>query len=89
MERGARMEEEAVAAFEFDRGIDTEVVGFVTTDDGLAGCSPDRFAGSDEVVEIKCPGARYSRAPYARADSRQGLHDAIAGLPLDLRAEGD
>lgn len=55
MDRGEALEEEAVASFECDRGIDTQVVGFVTNEAGTIGCSPDRFAGDKEGVEIKCP----------------------------------
>jgi hypothetical protein len=70
------MEEEAIAAFEFDRGIDTEVVGFVTTDDGPAGCSPDHFAGSDEIVEIKCP-AGYMLAQTPDKDYKPQLQGCL------------
>lgn len=55
MERGISLELEAVGSYEFRRDVDTTPVGFVTTDDGRIGCSPDRFAGDDGGVEIKCP----------------------------------
>ena len=36
--------------------IDTEPVGFITTDDGLIGASPDRLVkGAPIGLEIKCP----------------------------------
>jgi len=55
MGRGLATEAEAVAYYEGQREQDTERVGFVTTDDGRIGASPDRFVGSDGLLEIKCP----------------------------------
>jgi hypothetical protein len=55
MERGKDLEAEAVRYYELARECDTEAVGFVTTDDGMIGASPDRLAGADGVVELKCP----------------------------------
>lgn len=66
MVHGRENEEGAVKAFEFQQGMDTEEIGFVTSDDGMVGCSPDRmvcltpagalaeppYAGT---LEIKCP----------------------------------
>lgn len=69
MQRGAQLEDEAVRAYEFETGLDTETVGFITDDSGMIGCSPDRlvmgsiaFDGSPVVetfgcLEIKCPAA--------------------------------
>lgn len=57
MERGKAMEAQAVAFYELQRGVDTRRVGFVTRDDGLVGCSPDRFVGDDGLLEIKCASA--------------------------------
>ena len=58
MERGITLEDEAALALEriLHRGL--EPGGFVTTDDGRFGCSPDRLLvskNSREAVEIKCP----------------------------------
>ena len=57
MQRGQITEAEAVAYYELQRGVDTQAVGFVTTDDGSAGCSPDRLIRDDGGLEIKCPSA--------------------------------
>lgn len=57
MERGAVMEQAAVAWYELQRDCDTEKVGFCLRDDGRAGCSPDRLVGGDGLLEIKCPSA--------------------------------
>lgn len=56
MDRGKDMEAAAVGWYEMaPEGGETEHVGFVTTDDGLIGCSPDRFVGEDGILEVKCP----------------------------------
>ncbi len=59
MERGSMLEERAVAAYELDHDCETEKVGFVTSDDGRIGCSPDRFiVGQDRgLLECKAPAA--------------------------------
>lgn len=49
---------EPMAAQQYAFTTDTEIetVGFVTTDDGRVGCSPDRLIiGQRGAVEIKCP----------------------------------
>jgi hypothetical protein len=55
VERGTELEEEAARWYAFDRGVDVEKVGFVTTDYGRVGGSPDRLVGSDGILEIKNP----------------------------------
>ncbi len=56
MERGNDMEAEAIKLYEFTTGTETKSIGFVTTDDGKIGVSPDRFIFSGEGgAEIKCP----------------------------------
>lgn len=55
MERGHELEGEAVNYYEAQTGSDTKVMGFVTTDDGTVGCSPDRLVGDEGLLEIKCP----------------------------------
>jgi hypothetical protein len=58
MARGSELEERAVASYELEHECDTERIGFVTTDDGRIGCSPDRFIfGTDELLEAKAPTA--------------------------------
>jgi hypothetical protein len=54
-ERGQELEPEACKAYEFERDCDVMTVGFVTTDDGKAGASPDRLVGYDGLLELKCP----------------------------------
>jgi hypothetical protein len=55
MQRGKQMEEEAVQYYELQRDIETVPVGFITTDDGRVGASPDRLVGDKGLLEIKCP----------------------------------
>jgi YqaJ-like viral recombinase domain len=56
MERGRDMEPLAVKHYEWMTDLATEPVGFITDDDGLLGCSPDRLVkGRAIAVEIKCP----------------------------------
>lgn len=57
MERGTELEDDAVKLFEFQEGVKVATVGFVTTDDGRIGASPDRLVGDDGLLEVKCCGA--------------------------------
>lgn len=55
MARGNELEPFAVSAYEYEKKTGTKEIGFVTTDDGRIGCSPDRFIKKDGLLEIKCP----------------------------------
>lgn len=55
IERGKMDEPKARKAYEFDNDIKTEQVGFITTNDGKFGCSPDSLVGDKGLAEIKCP----------------------------------
>lgn len=55
VERGKRLEPEAVRFYELEKGVETAPIGFVTTDDGMIGASPDRLVGDCALAEIKCP----------------------------------
>jgi hypothetical protein len=59
MERGKELEDDAVRQYEFHIEKKTIKVGFITTDDGSVGFSPDRLVmdGKDRriALEIKCP----------------------------------
>lgn len=63
MGRGQELEAEAASTYEFIMGVKTEKAGFITLDDGSAGCSVDRFVGDDGILEIKCP------APWTHAEN--------------------
>ena len=56
MERGKETEPEAIRAYEFQTETETKPVGFITTDDGRAGCTPDRLIiGRNGALETKVP----------------------------------
>ena len=53
--RGKLLEPQAVQQYQFTTDIETRAVGFVTTDCGRLGCSPDRLViGERGSLEIKC-----------------------------------
>src|SRR3990167_2199768 len=59
MDRGTRLEDEAIAAFEFESGKTVEKTGFVENDeDSSIANSPDGLIGETEAVEIKCMGGK-------------------------------
>ena len=54
--RGKLLEPLAVRQFEFTLDVETTAVGFITTDCGGIGCSPDRImVGQNGCLEVKCP----------------------------------
>lgn len=55
MEHGTNSEPQAREWYEFEKGIPVRQVGFVTTDDGRFGCSPDGLIDPDGGLELKCP----------------------------------
>lgn len=56
VERGKELEPEAAAMYEFETDAKVSPVGFVTTDDGRVGASPDLLVdGLPGAVELKCP----------------------------------
>lgn len=53
--RGRKLEPLAAQQYEFTTDTETKPVGFITTDCGRLGCSPDRLiVGQRGVLEIKC-----------------------------------
>lgn len=57
MQRGTDMEEEAAAWYSWEYDVPLTKTGFITTDCGQVGASPDRLCGDAGLVEIKCPSA--------------------------------
>lgn len=57
MDQGTILENEARPWYEFTQGQKVQTVGFITTADGMAGCSPDGLIGDDSGLEVKCPQA--------------------------------
>ena len=56
-DQGQALEKEAIPWFEFEYNTTVQRVGFVTSDDGRIGCSPDGLIGDDSGIEAKCPDA--------------------------------
>lgn len=57
MDRGTWMEKEAFQYYELNQNVDVVKVGFITSDDGSFGGSPDGLVGDDGGVELKVPNA--------------------------------
>lgn len=55
MEQGSLLESEAIPWWELEYGQTVRRVGFITTDDGKVGCSPDGLIGGNKGIEAKCP----------------------------------
>lgn len=55
MQSGHDWEPRARAAYEMLHGVDVELCGFCTNDEGTIGASPDGFVGDEGSLEIKSP----------------------------------
>jgi len=55
METGILLEERARPWYELERGVKVDRVGFILSDCGRWGCSPDGLIGEEGGLEIKCP----------------------------------
>ena len=53
-EQGQVLEQESLPWFELETGRQVVRPGFVTTDDGRIGCSPDGIIDQDTGLEVKC-----------------------------------
>jgi hypothetical protein len=54
-EQGQMREEEAIPFLAIEKGWHIKNGGFIESDDGLSGCSPDGLVGDDLGIEVKCP----------------------------------
>lgn len=68
MTRGSRLEHEARAWYEMEYRCCVQRVGFISTDDGWAGGSPDGLVGEIGGAEIKCPLAKTHIAYWRRGE---------------------
>ena len=89
MERGKELEPFAAKQYEFQYEVKTVRVGFITTDDGRVGCSPDRLVAVGDLkvgLEIKCP-APWKHLGYlvhgVEADHKPQLQGQILVAELD------
>lgn len=87
-EQGQILEDEARPWVEMFTGRTALKVGFITTDDGLAGCSPDGWFDDDGTgLEIKCPFAEthvgYLREGVVPEPYRAQVHGSmwVTGAP--------
>lgn len=56
MQNGSILEKVALPWYEFTHNVSVKRVGFITTDDGKIGCSPDGLIAERSCgIEIKCP----------------------------------
>lgn len=55
MLNGTNTEREARDYFTFETGLEVQEVGFIKTDCGRFGASPDGLVGDDAGLELKCP----------------------------------
>ena len=59
MDRGNRLEPDAIAMFELETGKQVERIGLVEDDDNpMMANSPDGLIGGDEALEVKCLGGK-------------------------------
>ena len=86
MDRGTAYEAEAVEFYSLVSGKDTKRIGFVTTDDGLIGASPDRWSGADGQVEIKVPAINTHMSYYLAQCVLDRVSSAIENPPEDAAA---
>lgn len=86
MEQGSLREEEAFSWYELDRDVTMRKVGFILSDDGKMGCSPDGLM-DDCGIEIKCPEPHthvgYLLEGELPAEYRAQVHGSmlVTGLP--------
>lgn len=78
MQRGSIQERKALQFYELQRDVETTPIGFVLRDDRRVGCSPDRFVGTDGLVEIKCPAAQ-NHVGYLLDDDGIGYRAQVQG----------
>lgn len=69
--RGTEMEAEAVRWYAFQRDVTVTRVGFVETEDGRVGCSPDGLVGDVGGLEIKCRGAKAHMRALLQNDAKE------------------
>ena len=87
MERGRELEPMAARQYEFLQDCEVERVGFITTDDGRLGASPDRLVKGKAVgVEIKCP-APHTHLRYLLEGAADSYRPQVQGQMLVAELE--
>ena len=81
-EWGHEHEDNARRHYRFDRNTEVSHVGFITTDDGSIGASPDSIVGEDGLLEIKClQGQKH-------IESLRYLHQGICPPDYHIQTQG-
>lgn len=88
LEQGNIKEDTAIPWYEFLNDVKLERIGFITTDDGIFGCSPDgMFPGHTSGIEIKCPypetQAKYLLAGGVPEEYLHQVHGCMAATGAD------
>lgn len=93
MNRGIEMEAEARSWLEFETGWNVQQVGFVLSDNGWVGCSPDGLIYERDGItplEIKCPKPSthmgWLEAGVLPSEHRAQVHFQMAILNVDAAA---
>lgn len=84
MQRGQFLEPYALKLIEEANGAPIDRVGFITTDDGRIGCSPDGLFGEMAGIEVKCPNPRQ----HIRNIKSNGFDDYIAQVQGNMWITG-
>jgi hypothetical protein len=82
MQRGVFLEQQARSSYEFETGQTVRLCGFVTTDDGLIGASPDGIVGDYGGLELKVPSPKIHVGYMRTGKIEQDYRPQIQGLML-------
>ena len=74
----------AVAAYELQNDIDTDIVGFCTDDNSLYGCSPDRMIAIDGLLEAKCLPKKHMESLFYYKKNGTPMPDKVAQPQMQL-----
>jgi hypothetical protein len=83
MQRGNLLELEAVKAYEFERDVDTVPGGFMLSDDGRYGASPDRLVGEVGLLEVKCVSAKNHVAAMLGCNDEDHVSQCMGQMLVD------
>ena len=87
--RGVEMEDEALRWYEFEADAEVKRVGFITTDDGRVGCSPDGLVGDDGGLEIKNPSGALHVGYLLGEDAHKHMSQCFGGMWVTGRSWWD
>lgn len=85
MRRGTELEPVARAWYESQTGELVSSAGFIVTDCGRFGYSPDGLIGADGLTEIKCPSGKQFANVVVNEDPADYMHQVQGGLWISGR----